>query len=270
MKDLQQQQIISSGSKERVSRYTLDMPPPAAHISYKQEMVGTQYGWVKIISAEKRWNQKMNHCYVLTQCTGCNAVRWINLNSLTSGKSKGCQACSQKRIIPLWLYRRLSEAKQRCTNSMNRGYKNYGGRGIKFGFRSVTDAGLYLIKKFGLPSKEMELDRIDTNGDYAPGNLQFCTHLQNCINQRRNVLSDFKQEYWPYSRPVVTRMLSNGLSREQIIENARKAVLEKRKHWKIIDARLDFMTYSMPDHITVLRYRGTSSITADMGAEPVH
>ncbi|WP_405328969.1 hypothetical protein, partial [Ruminobacter sp.] len=118
--------------------------------------------------------------------------------------------------------------------------------------------------------KEMELDRIDTNGDYAPGNLQFCTHLQNCINQRRNVLSDFKQEYWPYSRPVVTRMLSNGLSREQIIENARKAVLEKRKHWKIIDARLDFMTFSMPDHITVLRYRGTSSITADMGAEPAH
>ena len=55
MKDLQQPQIISYGSKGNRSRYSLESPPPAAHISYKPEMVGKQYGWVKIISAEKRW-----------------------------------------------------------------------------------------------------------------------------------------------------------------------------------------------------------------------
>jgi len=69
---------------------------------------------------------------------------------------------------------------------------------------------------------------------------------------------------------VVTRMLRNGLSREQIIENAKKAVAEKRKKWKLIDARLDFMTSEMPENITVLRYRDTSSTTADMAARSEH
>ena len=129
----------------------------------------------------------------------------------------------------------------------------------------MSEACLYLIDKFGIPSRDLEIDRIDTNGDYAPGNICFSTHAENCINQRRNVLSEFKQDYWPYSRVVVTRMLRNGLSREQIIENAKKAVAEKRKKWKLIDARLDFMTSEMPENITVLRYRDTSSTTADMG-----
>ncbi len=264
MKNLLQRPTILSGSKGNESRYSLDMPPPAAHISYKPQMVGRQYGWVRIISPEKRWNRKMNHCYVLTQCTGCGAVRWINLNSLTSGKSKGCKACSQPRILPIWLYKRLTAAKQRCTNPLDPGFKNYGGRGIKFAFPSVNAAGIYLVEAFGTPSRDMEIDRIDTNGDYAPGNIRFVLHRENCVNQRRNVLSKFSQRYWPYARSVVTRMLSNGLSREEILMKARKAVLEKRKNWRLIDARLDFMTYEMPAHITVLRYRDASSTIAAM------
>ncbi len=41
----------------------------------------------------------------------------------------------------------------------------------------------------------------------------------------------------------------------------------KRKNWKLIDARLDFMTYEMPAHIIVLPYRGGSSTTAATAAE---
>ncbi len=129
-------------------------------------------------------------------------------------------------------------------------------------FSSVAEAGLYLIGKFGLPNREMEIDRIDTNGHYAPGNLRFVTHKTNCINQRRCVLSEFVQEYWPYSYPVVIRKLANGLTREEIIRDAETAVFEKRKNWRGISARLDFMTYEMPESITVLPYRDTSSITA--------
>ena len=262
MKDLQQRRITLSGSKGNVSRYSLDMPPPAAHISYKPNIVGRQYGWVRIISPEKRWNSKMNHCYVLTECTGCGAVRWILLNALTSGRSRGCQACSQPRQIPKWLEKRLTAAKQRCINPRIPDFKNYGGRGIKFAFPSVLAAGLYLLETFGLPPRKMEIDRIDTNGDYAPGNIRFVSHRENCVNQRRSVLSEFSQKYWPYARSVVTRMLSRGLSREEIIEKARIAVEQKRKNWRLIDARLDFMIYEMPDRITVLRYRVGSSTTA--------
>ena len=74
-------------------------------------------------------------------------------------------------------------------------------------------------------------------------------------NRRKTVLSEFQQEYWPYCYTTVIRKLSGGETREQIITDAREAVAKKRKNWYVIDARLDFMTYEMPDHITVLPYR---------------
>lgn len=262
MKDLRQRPIISYGSRGRVSRYDLNTPPPAAHISYKPEMVGEQYGHVKIISPEKRWNESMNQCYVLTQCQGCGSIQWQSRKSLTGGVSRGCQRCSQPKQIPKWLEKRLSAAKQRCTNPKDRGYQNYGARGIRFEFSSATEAGLYLLEEFGLPDRALEIDRIDTNGHYAKGNLRFIARRENNSNRRDTVLSGFAQQYWPYAYTVVIRKLSGGVSRDGIISDAMVAVQEKRKNWRIISARLDFMTYEMPGHVTVLPYRGNSSTTA--------
>ena len=269
MEDLLQPQTTSYGLRGKRSRFNLESPPPAAHISYKPEMVGTQYGWVKIISSEKRWNQKMNHCYVLTQCTGGGMIQWQNLSDLQRGTSRGCQSCSQPRKVPLWLDRRLTAAKQRCENPDDAGYRNYGGRGIKFAFPSVTVAGLYLLETYGLPEREMEIDRINNNADYAPGNLRFVTHADNSRNKRCTVLSHFYQEYWPYARSVVVRKLSQGLTRDEIIQDAETAVFEKRKNWRLIRARLDFMTYEMPEYIIVLPYRenlSTTVATVDLSA----
>ena len=264
MKDSQQPPTISYGSKGNHGRYSLESPPPAAHISYKPEMVGKQYGWVKIISPEKRWNKSWNHCYILTECQGCGSVQWQERYNLLNGKSKGCQHCSKPRQIPLWLDRRLTAAKQRCENPKDAAYHNYGARGIRFRFASVTEAGLYLIRTYGLPEKAMEIDRTDNNGDYAPGNLRFVTRSENASNQRRTVLSRFEQKYWPCCQNVVVRKLSAGMTRDEIIQDAENAVMEKRKCWRLISARLNFMIYEMPEDIIVLPYRENSFTTADM------
>jgi len=243
MKDLQQPKIISYGSNGNRGRYDLITLPPADHISYTQEMVGMQYGWVKIISPEKRWSQNWNHCRVLTQCMSCGQIQWTLLNNLQRGISKGCQKCSQPRQIPLWLDRRLTAAKQRCENSKDAAYKNYGERGIRFNFHSVLEAGLWIIENLGLPNMDLEIDRIDNNGHYERGNIRFVTRKENCSNRRITVISNWNPIEWPYARTVVTRKLSQGMLKEEIIEDARKAVKEKRRNWKIIDAKLDFMTY---------------------------
>lgn len=120
-------------STGKVGRYSSETPPPAAHISYKPEQVGTRFGWVTIIDPEKR-------------CTA---------------------------------------AKQRCENPKDANYKNYGARGIQFRFPSVTDAAICMIETNGLPDRSLELDRIDVNGHYEPGNLRWVTHQQNSQNQRR-------------------------------------------------------------------------------------
>jgi hypothetical protein len=194
---------------------------------------------------------------VLTSCTGCGAVQWQLLDALKSGASKGCQSCSQPRKIPQWLYKRLTAAKQRCENPRSRGFKNYGARGIKFDFPSVNAAGLYLIETYGLPSRALEIDRIDTNKDYAAGNLRFVEHTTNCINQRRCVLTKFEQKYWPYAYTTTIRKLSQGMTRDEIISDAEEAVRAKRKNWHLISERLSSMIYEMPEDIIVLPYQGT-------------
>lgn len=54
------------------------------------------------------------------------------------------------------------------------------------------------------------------------------------------------------------------------IELKKDAVAEKRKCWRLISARLDFMTYEMPEDIIVLPYRGNSSTTVATVAAQVH
>ena len=51
------------------------------------------------------------------------------------------------------------------------------------------------------------------------------------------------------------------MTREEIIQDAETAVFEKRKNWRGIKAKLESMTYEMPDRITVLPYRDDSSTT---------
>ena len=187
MTDLRQPRIIKYGSAGKLSQYGLTTPPPAAHVSLKPEQVGTRYGWVEIMSPEKRWSPKWNRCYVLTRCTGCGAIQWQELGNLRGGRSKGCQMCSRHRTYPKWLDRRFTAAKQRCTNPNDRGYRNYGARGIQFRFSSVKEACLYMIQTNGLPGRELEIDRIDVNGHYEPGNLRWVTHQVNCMNQRKGL-----------------------------------------------------------------------------------
>ena len=112
--------------------------------------------------------------------------------------------------------------------------------------------------------RELELDRIDTNGNYEPGNLRFIPRKLNQANRRITVIPFFNQVEWPYGPAVVTRMLSMGMTREDILIAAEEAVVKRRKNWRIISARLDFMTYEMQAPETVTPYRGNLCTTADM------
>lgn len=264
MTDSERQQTIQSMLKDIEEQYHLKPRKPVDHASLNPEQVGTVYGWSEIISPIRAYNKEWHSAYVLVKCRGCGTVKWQNLTNLTRGQSKGCQHCSQPRQIPKWLDRRLTAQKQRCENPNDKQYPRYGGRGIKFCFDSVTEAGLYLMDLYGENlTRDLEIDRIDNNGNYESGNLRLVTHADNNRNKRNTVLSEWDPQYWPYAENVVKRYLVLGYSREEIIELARKAVRDKRKNWRGIQARLESMTYEMPDRITVLPYRGGSSTTVD-------
>lgn len=124
---------------------------------------------------------------VLWLCS-CSCGKEISTTGdrLRSGASKTC-GCSRigrarthgQSTIPE--YRVWRAMKDRCLNPKDRGYKNYGGRGIKVCERwhkyenFIADMGRR-------PSDEFSIERRNVNGNYEPSNcywMEFCKQSRN-------------------------------------------------------------------------------------------
>lgn len=102
---------------------------------------------------------------------------------------------SRTRLHTIWCH-----MKTRCKCKTSIAYRYYGGRGVKVCeewiecFESFRDWAI----KNGY-SDTLEIDRIDTNGDYCPSNCRWATKSQQMQNRRKSVTgktSRFKGVSW--------------------------------------------------------------------------
>lgn len=88
-------------------------------------------------------------------------------------------------------YKAWTSMKYRCLTPTCHAYKSYGGRGIKICNRWMDFENFF--KDMGeKPNKYFELDRIDNNGDYEPGNCRWTDRKVNGRN--RNVCKLTKEK----------------------------------------------------------------------------
>jgi hypothetical protein len=96
---------------------------------------------------------------------------------LRQGRSLACRDCSQRlnasKIVTHGksktpTYKIWCDMKKRCENPNNKSYPNYGGRGIKCCTfeEMLADVG-------ERPSPRHEIDRINNDGNYEPGNMRW-------------------------------------------------------------------------------------------------
>jgi hypothetical protein len=78
----------------------------------------------------------------------------------------------------------------RCTNPKTRNYRNYGGRGIKVCERWLLSFADFIADMGPRPSTNLEIDRIDNDGNYEPGNVRWATRKQQTRNTRQTVLTE--------------------------------------------------------------------------------
>ena len=125
--------------------------------------------------------------------------------SLSRGTTTRCDLCGRKKsaktrkhywgyadIVPDDTHRerllnRISSCLQRCENPRNSQWYNYGKRGIRVYPDWVKDRRAflsYIVSLDGWDDPILELDRIDNNRGYEPGNLRFISRRENTNNRR--------------------------------------------------------------------------------------
>ena len=85
----------------------------------------------------------------------------------------------------------------RCYDSSNNNYRNYGGRGISVCDEWLGDDGAIRFKEWAMNNgyeDTLTLDRIDVNGDYCPPNCRFATMKEQNNNKRDNVFIEINGE----------------------------------------------------------------------------
>lgn len=142
---------------------------------------------------------------VRVQCSCGAKPHCVAISNLRGGKSTRCPRCARKAgaayrknwwgyasLVPddghrRRLCNRIAACVQRCSNPRDAGFHSYGGRGIRVFEAWVADRSLFLAHLVTLPGWDdpsLDLDRIDVDRGYEPGNLRFVTRKANCLNKR--------------------------------------------------------------------------------------
>jgi hypothetical protein len=80
----------------------------------------------------------------------------------------------------------------RCTDSSNKDYLYYGGRGIKVCEDWLSYDNFYEWAMANGYKDDLTIDRIDVNGNYEPSNCKWATRLEQARNTRKNVFVEGK------------------------------------------------------------------------------
>lgn len=155
-----------------------------------KDITGVRFG--RLVAIDFSHMDKHGGSVWLCRCD-CGTEKAVRGNSLLMGAVLSC-GCLQREIVGnmrrthgrsrTLAYKRWTAMKQRCLNPKDKGFPDYGGRGIIICERWIDDFETY-FEDTGDAPPGMSLGRIDNDGPYSPENTKWETEEDQQNNKRR-------------------------------------------------------------------------------------
>lgn len=162
-----------------------------------QDLSDTKFG--KLTAIKVAYKNKNGESVWECVCE-CGNVINVVCSNLKNGHSTSCgcykKTCSithnetKTRLHRIW-----ASMKARCYNTNHPKYKHWGGRGVvvctewKDSYETFRDWALANGYR-----DDLQIDRIDNNGNYEPKNCRWATPKQQSNNKRNNCIITYKNE----------------------------------------------------------------------------
>lgn len=170
-----------------------------------RDISGLQFGY--LVAVQPAGKSKDRHIIWQCNCV-CGEIAYVKSNDLQKGHTKSCGCMSAEMIrvantkhgfrlhrnMPR-IYKTWLNMKDRCLNPKNKYYMLYGGRGVSICAEWEKDfLSFYNWAMANGYTDQLEIDRIDFNGNYEPSNCRFVNDLVQARNSRHCVYQNIQGE----------------------------------------------------------------------------
>lgn len=158
-------------------------------------MEGQKFGELTVVARASR-NARG---YITWRCRcACGEEVVIDGGKLRAGVKTQCSASKHAALRgpPLTIkykseYQSWENMRVRCTDTTHKGYKNYGGRGIKV-CQEWQSFEQFLRDMGRKPHPKYTIERTNVDGDYEPGNCRWVSRQDQNRNKRNSVFVTYQ------------------------------------------------------------------------------
>jgi hypothetical protein len=164
------------------------------------DVTGEVFGRLTAIEPIRQRGKK--EIYWRCQCS-CGKLTLVMAQNLREGKIQSCGCYKAERVStrlsvhrhsrigaaqkPSPEYKAWCAMRDRCNRQNHIAYKNYGGRGIKVCSEWEASFTAFLAHIGPKPTPAHTVDRINVDGNYAPGNVRWATRKEQAANKRPRI-----------------------------------------------------------------------------------